>query len=92
MNNLFNKSVILLTLLFLNFMAACSKTNNEPLLPDVSQEEENSDLSQVEQEVVAMLDKRDRAMIDRDIEALDSLMADNLILVHITGIRQSKDE
>ncbi len=92
MRNLFNKSGILLTFLFLNFMVACSKTNNEPLLPDVSQEEQNSDLSQVEQEVVTMLDKRDRAMIDRDIEALGSLMADDLVLVHITGRRQSKAE
>lgn len=84
MKNLFNKSGILLTFLFLNFMVACSKTNDEPLL--------STDLSQAEQEVVAMLNKRDKVMIDRDIETLGSLMADNLVLVHITGRRQSKAE
>lgn len=92
MNYLINKGVILLALLFLNFMTACSKTGNEPLLPDVPQEEVNTDLSQAEQEVLAMLDIRDKAMIDRDIETLGSLMADDLILVHITGRQQSKAE
>ena len=73
-------------------MTACSKTGNEPLLPETPQEEVSTNLSQTQQEVKATIDKRDKAMIDKDINTMDSLMADDLILVHITGRRQTKWE
>lgn len=48
--------------------------------------------AQFEREIRELLDRRSRAMENRDIATMSRLMADDLTLVHITGRRQSKSE
>lgn len=44
------------------------------------------------EEISEFIGRRNKAMIDRDIETLDSMMADDLVLVHMSGATQSKQE
>lgn len=97
---------IWLSLVFssLFFLSACAKEENLPLLPDENNQEQPTpgnddqdqqdpeDMTQEQQEIIVFLDRWGNAMIDRDIETLGSLMADDLILVHITGATQTKQE
>lgn len=85
-------------------LTACAKEENLPPLPDDNNQEQPTpdnnnqeqqdpeDMTQEQQEIIASLDRWCRAMIDRDVETLGSLMADDLILVHITGATQTKQE
>lgn len=85
---------LLLAFSVLFILTACAKDEN--LLPqpaENNQEQQDlEDMTQEEQEIIASLDRWCRAMIDRDVETLGSLMADDLILVHITGATQTKQE
>lgn len=49
-------------------------------------------MNAAEQEIKNLLETRNQAMIDRDIPVLDQLMADDLILTHMSGAKQTKDE
>lgn len=44
------------------------------------------------EEVLAVVRARNQAMIDRDVDALDRLLADDFTATHITGYEQSKQE
>lgn len=46
----------------------------------------------MQQEVLTAYRRRCDAMVEKDIEALDRMMDDDLILRHITGATQTKDE
>lgn len=74
-------------------LTACAKEENLPPLSGNDDQEQNPEnMTPEQQEVVAYLDRWNKAMIDRDVETLGSLMADDLILVHITGATQTKQE
>lgn len=84
---------IILPMLVLTF-AACAETI-EPDFPENSDNTETA-LGNVtekdKEEIIAFLERRNKTMIDRDIEILDAMMADDLVLVHMSGATQSKQE
>lgn len=84
---------IIIPMLILTF-AACAETI-EPDFPKNSDNTENVSGNVTEkdkEEITAFLERRNKAMIDRDIETLDAMMADDLVLVHMSGATQSKQE
>lgn len=52
----------------------------------------NMNTNNDEQEILAVLNARCKAMVDRDIDTLDALMDDNITLTHMTGVKQTKWE
>lgn len=85
---------LLLVLSALFIISACAKGENLLPLPDENNQgqQEPEDMTQEQHEIIVFLDRWGKAMIDRDVETLGSLMADDLILVHITGATQTKQE
>lgn len=95
---------VLFAFSFLFILSACAKEENLPPLPDENNQEQptpnndnqnqqdQEDMTQEQQEIIVFLDRWGKAMIDRDVETLGCLMADDLILVHITGATQTKQE
>lgn len=86
---------------FILVCSACTQDNEEPQLPPQldnqeqtggSNEENDDELTQEQREIADFLDRRNKAMVDRDIETLRSLMADDLVLIHMSGQTQSKEE
>ncbi|GJH40053.1 hypothetical protein RCZ04_06030 [Capnocytophaga sp. HP1101] len=84
-------------------LSACSKQDEQPTVSpqnQTSMEQPNNpnppaeqpNASADEQALRATLDRHNKAMVDRDIATLGSLMADDLVLVHVTGRKQSKTE
>ena len=72
---------------------ACAKEDAEPQQPNNEDpQQEQEDMTEQQQEIVAFLDSWAQAMVDRDVATLGSLMSDDLILVHITGATQTKQE
>lgn len=72
---------------------ACAKEDDgtrQPNTENQGQEHNPEDMTQVEQEIVTFLDRWQRAMTDKDMATLGSLVADDAALVHITG--QTKQE
>lgn len=98
MNNVVRtiRSILLLIALGSVFtLTACAKEDDETRQPNTEnqgQEHNPEDMTQVEQEIVAFLDRWQRAMTDKDVATLGSLMADDVVLVHITGQTQTKQE
>lgn len=54
--------------------------------------QELQDMDKKKQEIADFIERRNKAMIERDTGTLDRLMADDLILTHITGATQTKQE
>lgn len=52
----------------------------------------DTDYTPEQQEVADFINRRNKAMVDRDLETLRSMMADDLVLVHMSGQTQSKEE
>lgn len=74
-------------------LTACAKEENlPPQSGNINQGQNPENMTQEQQEVAVYLDRWSKAMIDKDVETLGSLMADDLVLVHITGATQSKQE
>lgn len=69
-------------------LGACNRDNSETETP-VNQTQTPTDL---QSEITNFIERRNKAMIEKDINTLSSLMAEDLILVHITGTRQTKQE
>lgn len=69
-------------------LMACGNT----AMPENRQGQKGTDMNKERQEIAAFIERRNRAMIDRDTLALGSMMSDDLTLVHITGATQSKRE
>lgn len=102
--NTIRKIWFLLAFSSLFILCACAKEESLLRLPDDNDQEQSApendnqdqqdseDMTQEQQEIIAFLDRWGKAMIDRDVETLGSLMADDLILVHITGATQTKQE
>lgn len=90
------RSILLLIALGSVFtLTACAKEDDgirQPNTENQEQEHNQEDMTQVEQEIVDFLDRWQRAMTDKDVETLGSLMADDAVLVHITGQTQTKQE
>ncbi len=76
------KKAILLLSMVLFFFSACE--SDEIDKPEM--------MTQNQQTISAFIQKRNKAMIERDIETLSSMMDDNLILVHMSGATQTKKE
>ena len=93
MRNNFKPTLIWLLFLFIfsTSLSACSKEDDLPHDPN-NVEQENEIMTEEQQAITSMIEKRNKAMIDKDIETMNSLMADDLILVHITGATQTKQE
>lgn len=85
---------LLLAFSVLFILTACAKDENLLPQPEENNQEQQDpeDMTQEQQEIIISLDRWCRAMIDKDVETLGSLMADDLILVHITGATQTKQE
>lgn len=86
---------------FMLTCSACTQDNEESLIPPQTDNQEQpagsneaneGELTQEQKEIADFLDCRNKAMVDRDIETLRSLMADDLVLVHMSGQTQSKEE
>lgn len=73
--------------------SACANDENLPLpTNDNNQEQTSNNVITEQQEIIEYLDLWCKAMVDRDVATLDSLMPDDMILVHITGATQTKQE
>lgn len=85
---------ILFPVLLLAFVA-CTE-NVEPEIPETPVAPETpasgNATEQEREEINAFIERRNKAMIDRDIETLNTMMADDLVLVHMSGATQSKQE
>ncbi len=86
---------------FILACSACTQDNEGPRLPPQvddqeqtggSNEENDDELTQEQRKIADFLDRRNKAMVERDIETLRSLMADDLVLIHMSGQTQSKEE
>lgn len=81
------------TFLLFSITACAGEEYAELETPEAGQEQNKpEDMTEEEKEIMALLERRNQAMIDRDVETLSSLMADDLILTHITGATQTKQE
>jgi ketosteroid isomerase-like protein len=49
-------------------------------------------MNEDEQRILAIYQRIDDAMVNKDTEALENILDNNYILVHMTGYRQSKQE
>lgn len=49
-------------------------------------------MNEDEQKILAIYQRIDEAMVNKDTEALENILDNNYILVHMTGYRQSKQE
>lgn len=86
---------------FMLTCSACTQDNEESLIPPQTDNQEQpagsneaneGELTQEQKEIVDFIERRNKAMVERDIETLRSLMADDLVLVHMSGQTQSKEE
>lgn len=70
-------------------LMACDDT---AMREDRTEQDKEVDMDKGRQEIAAFIERRNRAMIDRDTLALGGMMSDDLTLVHITGATQTKRE
>lgn len=49
-------------------------------------------MNEDQQNILAVYQRIDAAMVNKDTETLDHLLDDDYVLVHMTGYRQSKEE
>lgn len=86
---------------FMLTCSACTQDNEESLIPPQTNNQEqpvgsneanDGELTPEQREIADFIDRRNKAMVERDIETLRSLMADDLVLVHMSGQTQSKEE
>ncbi len=64
-----------------------------PVMEEEEQGQQNTeDMTDEQREIVSWLDRWNRAMVEQDVVTLDHLMADDIVLVHITGATQTKQE
>lgn len=73
-------------------LTACGD-NDMPIMEEEEQEQQNTkDMTTEQREIVTWLDRWDRALVEQDVATLDRLMADDMMLVHLTGAMQTKQE
>lgn len=87
---------------FILTCSACTQDDEETMSPPLQtdnqeqpangNEESDGETTEEQQEIADFIDRRNKAMVSRDIETLRSLMADDLVLVHMSGQTQSKEE
>lgn len=75
---------------------ACGAENDTIVPPEEGNEnppiEIPEDMTTEQREIAAFIEQRNAAMVNRDTAALGRMMADDIILVHINGRRQTKQE
>lgn len=72
-------------------LVGCSTASNETNLND-EKEVASTNMSGDKQKILAVYQRINDAMVDKDIETLDNIFDDDYIFVHMSGYQQSKHE
>jgi ketosteroid isomerase-like protein len=61
-------------------------------LVDVQKEVASTKMSENKQEILAVFNRINDAMVNKDIETLNNILGEDFVSIHMTGYRQSKQE
>jgi hypothetical protein len=61
-------------------------------LADDEKEVASTNMSEDKQKILAVFNRINDAMVNKDIETLNTILDDDYVLVHMTGYQQSKQE